>query len=76
MADRIQGTVKWYNISRGYGFITLESGKDIFVHFANVFTKDLPLLPGDIVTLEVLDDPNKGPQAENVRVEQRASASP
>ncbi|MDE3090951.1 MAG: cold-shock protein, partial [Chloroflexota bacterium] len=36
MADRITGTVKWFNASKGYGFIAHEGGKDVFVHFSAI----------------------------------------
>ena len=36
MAERIQGTVKWFNSSKGYGFISQENGDDVFVHFQSI----------------------------------------
>lgn len=36
MAERIQGTVKWFNSSKGFGFIEQESGDDVFVHFKSI----------------------------------------
>jgi len=36
MAERKQGTVKWFNSSKGYGFIQQESGEDVFVHFQSI----------------------------------------
>lgn len=36
MADRQQGTVKWFNAEKGYGFITPESGDDLFVHYSEI----------------------------------------
>ena len=36
MSDRIEGTVKWFNSSKGYGFLAQESGADIFVHFSAI----------------------------------------
>ena len=36
MSDRIQGTVKWFNAVKGYGFIGIEEGDDVFVHFSAI----------------------------------------
>jgi CspA family cold shock protein len=36
MAEREKGTVKWFNNSKGYGFITRENGEDVFVHFQSI----------------------------------------
>ncbi|MDE3090739.1 MAG: cold-shock protein, partial [Chloroflexota bacterium] len=36
MADRVTGTVKWFNAAKGYGFISHEGGKDLFVHFSEI----------------------------------------
>lgn len=36
MADRVQGTVKWFNAEKGYGFITQEGGDDLFVHYSEI----------------------------------------
>jgi CspA family cold shock protein len=66
MAERIQGTVKWFNSSKGYGFIAHETGKDVFVHFSAI-TMDgyRSLNEGDKVEFSIEDSP-KGPQAVNV----------
>ena len=39
MADRITGTVKWFNAAKGYGFIAHEGGKDVFIHFSAIQTE-------------------------------------
>jgi CspA family cold shock protein len=66
MADRIQGTVKWFNASKGYGFIAHEGGKDVFVHFSAIQTEGYRSLnEGDPVEFSI-EDSDKGPQAVNV----------
>jgi len=62
-----EGTVKWFDDSKGYGFISQEGGKDVFVHYTAI-EKDgfKSLAEGDRVTFEVVDGP-KGPQAANVK---------
>ncbi|MFQ5636435.1 MAG: cold-shock protein [bacterium] len=60
------GTVKWFNSSKGYGFITRESGDDIFVHFKAILTEGFKSLEeGDRVEFEVEQGP-KGLQATKV----------
>ncbi len=62
-----QGTVKWFNDAKGFGFITQESGPDLFVHFSSIGGSGFKSLQeGDPVEFEVADGP-KGPQALNVR---------
>lgn len=67
MGSRITGTVKWFNSSKGYGFITREDGeKDVFVHFSAIQGEGYRSLDeGQRVEFEVEDGP-KGPQATNV----------
>ena len=61
-----QGTVKWFNSSKGYGFIGRESGEDVFVHFSAIQGEVYRTLEeGDRVSFDVTKGP-KGPQAENV----------
>lgn len=60
------GTVKWFNDSKGYGFITKEEGGDVFVHFSDVQGDGFKsLAEGQAVTFDVVDSP-KGPKAANV----------
>ncbi len=66
MADRIQGTVKWFNNSKGYGFIAHDGGKDVFVHFSAIQSEGYKSLSeGDKVEFVIEESP-KGPQAANV----------
>ena len=64
----MQGTVKWFNESKGYGFITPEDGgADLFVHFSEIQGEGYKTLrEGDEVTFEE-GQGQKGPQAKNVQ---------
>jgi len=65
---RIRGTVKWYNEAKGFGFIGVEGGADVFVHYNAIQPNGLrTLAEGSAVEFEVIPGP-KGPQAENVSV--------
>lgn len=60
------GTVKWFNDSKGYGFITSSTGEDVFVHYSAITMKGFKSLKeGDKVKFEIVEGP-KGPQAANV----------
>jgi CspA family cold shock protein len=62
----LQGTVKWFNESKGFGFIEQEEGKDIFVHYSAIQGEGFKTLnEGDRVEFDVVDGP-KGPAAANV----------
>ena len=66
MANTVQGTVKWFNDEKGFGFIEQESGKDVFVHHSAINGSGRKTLhEGQKVTMEVTPG-QKGPQAENV----------
>jgi len=61
-----QGTVKWFNAAKGYGFISRQSGEDVFVHFSAIQSEGYKSLDeGQAVTFDVVKGP-KGLQAENV----------
>ncbi len=61
-----EGTVKWFNPRKGYGFITAEDGKDIFVHYADISGEGYrTLVEGDTVTFDIVEG-EKGLRAENV----------
>ena len=61
-----QGTVKWFNAKKGYGFISDEAGKEVLVHFSALNMDGFKeLKDGEKVEFEVVDG-DKGPQAANV----------
>jgi CspA family cold shock protein len=61
-----QGTVKWFNDAKGYGFIVRERGADVFVHHASIIAEGFRTLSeGDRVSFDVVEGP-KGLQAKNV----------
>jgi len=65
---REEGEVKWFNVSKGFGFIVRENGEEIFVHFRSILGDDRErrsLRDGQRVSFEVSDS-DKGPQAEEV----------
>lgn len=63
---KTNGVVKWFNATKGYGFITAEDGKDVFVHFSAIKEEGFKTLEeGQRVSFEVVDG-QKGPQAANV----------
>lgn len=62
-----EGTVKWFSNEKGYGFITLDDGDDIFVHYTEIAGDGYKSLnDGQRVEFEVIDSP-KGKQASKVR---------
>ena len=64
----MKGTVKWFNNQKGYGFITAEDGKDVFVHFSGLNMEGFKTLEeGAAVEFDITDGA-KGPQAVNVTV--------
>ncbi|KAF1051718.1 MAG: Major cold shock protein CspA [Stenotrophomonas maltophilia] len=68
MSNRQNGTVKWFNETKGYGFITPESGPDVFVHFRAIEGNGFKTLAeGQKVSFEVVQG-QKGMQAERVQV--------
>ncbi|GIO55928.1 cold-shock protein [Paenibacillus cellulositrophicus] len=61
-----QGTVKWFNADKGFGFIEVEGGDDVFVHFSAIVSDGFKSLDeGQKVEFNVVQG-NRGPQAENV----------
>ena len=66
MADRVTGTVKWFNDAKGFGFIQRESGDDVFVHHSSIRSEGFrSLAEGQKVEFSVVQG-QKGPAAEGV----------
>jgi CspA family cold shock protein len=62
----LKGTVKWFNAEKGYGFIQVENGEDVFVHFSAIQGDGFKTLDeGQEVEFEITQG-NRGPQAANV----------
>ncbi|CAH0117602.1 MULTISPECIES: cold shock domain-containing protein [unclassified Paenibacillus] len=62
----MKGTVKWFNAEKGYGFIQVEGGDDVFVHFSAIQGEGFKTLEeGQSVEFEITEG-NRGPQAANV----------
>ena len=61
-----KGTVKWFNAEKGFGFISVEGGDDVFVHFSAIQSDGYKTLEeGQQVTFDIVDG-SRGPQAANV----------
>jgi len=68
MSERVQGTVKWFNSSKGFGFISQPGGEDVFVHFKAIVGDGYRSLEeGQKVEFSVSQG-QKGPQASDVKV--------
>ncbi|MFC7680851.1 cold shock domain-containing protein [Paenibacillus sp. GCM10028914] len=62
----MKGTVKWFNAEKGYGFISVDGGEDVFVHFSAIQGDGFKTLEeGQAVEFEITEG-NRGPQAANV----------
>jgi CspA family cold shock protein len=66
MSDRIQGTVKWFNGTKGYGFISRENGPDVFVHYSAIEGSGFRSLEEGQRVEFTLEQGPKGPQASRV----------
>ena len=65
-SNMAQGTVKWFNAEKGFGFIQQEEGNDVFVHFSAIEGDGFKTLEeGQAVTFEI-EETDRGPQAANV----------
>ena len=66
MSDTVKGTVKWFNESKGFGFIQQESGPDVFAHYSSIVGSGFKTLSeGQQVEFNITQG-QKGPQAENI----------
>lgn len=66
MSNKVTGTVKWFNETKGFGFIQQEDGADVFAHFSNIEGGGFrTLVEGQKVEF-IVTDGKKGPQAENI----------
>jgi len=66
MTERLMGTVKWFNSGKGYGFISLEDGDDVFVHYTAIEAEGFRTLEEGQQVEFVVEEGPKGPQAANV----------
>jgi CspA family cold shock protein len=66
MAEKEQGTVKWFNGSKGYGFIERDSGEDIFVHYTAIMMEGFRTLDEGMRVEFIVTEGDKGPQAQEV----------
>lgn len=66
MSERIIGTVKWFNATKGYGFIGREGGEDVFVHFSAIQTEGYRKLEAEQKVEFSIEEGPKGLQAANV----------
>lgn len=68
MPEKITGTIKWFNESKGFGFIAQQSGPDVFVHFRAIKMEGFKALKDGQKVEFTITDGQKGPQAEDVTV--------
>ncbi len=68
MSERVQGTVKWFNDGKGYGFIEREDGDDVFVHYNSLQGEGFKSLKEGQRVEFTLEQGEKGPQAVDVAV--------
>jgi CspA family cold shock protein len=68
MAERVQGVVKWFNSSKGYGFISQDNGEDVFVHYKSITGDGYKTLNENDKVEFVITEGQKGPQASDVEI--------
>lgn len=67
-----EGIIKWYDRRKGYGFISVSNGNDVFVHYSNLSEEGTVLYEGDVVSFEMMPG-EKGPRADKVSVIKKAN---
>jgi CspA family cold shock protein len=68
MDEKVQGTVKWFNATKGFGFIEREGGPDVFVHFTGIIGDGYRSLEEGQTVEFVITAGERGPQAKEVEV--------
>ena len=66
MSERVEGTVKWFNGTKGYGFLAREEGPDVFVHYSAINVEGFRTLEEGQQVEFTIEDGQKGPQAADV----------
>lgn len=66
MSERLVGTVKWFNSTKGYGFIGHDGGEDVFVHYTAIQSDGYRKLEAEQKVEFTIEEGPKGPQAANV----------
>lgn len=66
MSNTVKGTVKWFNESKGFGFIAQQSGPDVFAHFSAIVSSGFKTLAEGQAVEFTITNGQKGPQAENI----------
>ncbi|MBE0368332.1 cold-shock protein [Pseudoalteromonas sp. MMG013] len=66
MSNTVTGTVKWFNESKGFGFIAQENGADVFAHFSAIKSEGFKTLAEGQRVEFTLSQGQKGPQADNI----------
>jgi CspA family cold shock protein len=66
MSEKVTGTVKWFNESKGFGFIEQQSGPDVFAHYSAIASTGFKTLTEGQRVEFIVTQGKKGPQAENI----------
>lgn len=66
MAKKTTGVVRWYDGSKGYGYIAARDGEDVFVHYTDITVEGIPMLSEGEEVIFFLEETFRGPQATDV----------